>query len=97
MDSAQKRAILAILGMIESGIVQLKMLLSSDGPDSHVLGETQKPSAVPTQLSDEEDALLERQLELDRLALIRFEQDRANALWQRPSQPTSTLLGDDEE
>ncbi len=81
MDSAQKRAILAILSMIESGIVQLKMLLSSDGSDSHVMSETPRPSAEPTHLSDSEEEMLEKQLERERLQLIQFEKDRAETLW----------------
>ncbi len=81
MDSAQKRAILAILGMIESGIQQLKMLLSSDGPEAFVRTETPRPTAEPAHLSDEEDSLLEEQLERDRQALLEFEKRRARELW----------------
>lgn len=81
MDSAQKRAILAILGMIESGIIQLKMLLSSDGPDSYVVGPAPRSSGDSQHLSFEEEKLLEKQLEIERQELINFEQHRAQSLW----------------
>ncbi len=82
METAQKRAILAILGMIESGIIQLKMLLSVDSVDSHVVAEAPRASAEPTYLSDDEDAMLERQQEAERQQLIAFEKQRAQSLWE---------------
>lgn len=91
MDSAQKRAILAILGMIESGIQQMKMLLSVDGPEAHILAETPRPSGEPTHLSEEEDQLLERQIERERRDLMEFEKKRAQSLWADP------LFGDDDK
>ena len=81
VDSAQKRAILAILGMIENGIQQLKMLLSVDGPEAYVRSETPRTSAEPAHLSDDEDRMLEAQLERERQDMLAFEQKRARTLW----------------
>ncbi len=81
METAQRRALLAILGMIESGIIQLKMLLSADGPDSHVMSEAPRPSAEPTYLSDDEEEKLAHQQEAERQAMIDFEKKRAEHLW----------------
>lgn len=82
MESAQKRAILAILGMIESGIQQLRIMLSADDSDSHVIADAPRPSAETGYISPEEEQLLEDQLESERQRMLKFEQRRAETLWK---------------
>lgn len=87
MQPAQRRAILAILGMVESGIQQLRMLLEDESPlPSSSPPQNEQPGAPVehvnhhiSYLSEQEDNDLERLMEEERLAM---EQEHARAVKQ---------------
>jgi hypothetical protein len=85
MQPAQKRAFLAILGMLETGIHQLRQLFD-DGAD--VLEAAQMAAPVPKQrtldnyLNDDEDEMLEQRMEEERLEIASQHERFARQLYE---------------
>lgn len=83
MSPVQKRALLAILCMIESGIQQMKSLIAVDGGDDHAtLIKQQPPSSSNEYLADSEEEMLDKMMEEDRQRLHRAEAARMESLWE---------------
>lgn len=70
MHSAQRHAILAIIAMIEQGLIQLKGLILSPG-ESQIPLQTRSPAAHDGYLSEEEEDRLDKLVEAERLEAAR--------------------------
>lgn len=82
MHPAQKRAILAILALIEQGIAQLKSILVIDDP---VHPATKSPDPARPELGvlgDDDDARLEAEMEKARLQMIEEDERAAEQLFR---------------
>lgn len=74
MAPAQKRAFLAILGMIETGIHQLRQLFDDEAGAYDVTAAAtpaplQPQRAIENYLTDNEDEMLEKRMEEERLEI----------------------------
>ncbi len=87
MEPAQRRAVLAILGMLETGIQQLRILFedTDNVAPRPVMEAVEQPKHVQKSveyLAEEEEAELEKELEAQRLEMIADAQKAAHIFWE---------------
>lgn len=79
MEPNQKRALIAILSMLESGITQLRYLLD-EGQQNAPVGPPPRQHDS-TYLDEEDDARLERIMEEERLDMLKTHEGAAQRQW----------------
>lgn len=93
MHPAQRRAILAILALIEQGIAQLKSILIAEDDGSPVVKSPDSVHREREVLSDKEDDDLEARMEHARLQMMEADERAAEQLFR--SGNTKTFEGRD--
>jgi hypothetical protein len=96
MHYVQKKAALAIISMVESGLRELRLMMtdhSVDAEPGHVIHRPKPEPSFGSPLDDEEERSLEQVMEQSRLAMLKQGQSMTQAFYQDAAPAKPTPLG----
>ncbi len=98
MQAIQRRAILSLLGMIESAVRELRAVIAEGGGETFHVEQPRPKPQYPHDgaLSDEEDRTLEQMMEAQRLALLQSAGNLADRFYS-DRDPPAGFFDEDQE